>query len=66
MEDLYKNSQNFGSYTFKPIKGETEEMANERLKDLLKLNYKIDVPNNTFIIYFEKNANTNRKRRMLK
>lgn len=41
-------------------------MANERLKDLLKINYKIDVPNDTFVIYFERNVNTNRKRRMLR
>lgn len=56
----------FESFNFKPRKGESEEMAIERLKNLLKLNYKIDFPNHTFEIYFEKSEDTNRKRRMLR
>ena len=56
----------FESHMFKPKKGETEEQAIERLKNLLKLNYEIDVPNDTFEIYFETNDTTNRKRRMLR
>jgi len=61
-----EKSSQFDAYVFKPMKGESEEMATERLKNLLKLNYKIDVPNDTFDIYFERNDQTNRKRRMLR
>jgi len=59
-------SSQFEAYVFKPMKGESEEVATERLKNLLKINYKIDVPNDTFDIYFERNDSTNRKRRMLR
>ncbi|CAI2359376.1 unnamed protein product [Moneuplotes crassus] len=59
-------TKQFDTFLFKPMKGETEDMATERLKNLLKLNYKIDVANNTFDIYFERSHQTNRKRRMLR
>ena len=60
-----KNNQ-FDSFIFKPKKGESEEETIERLKNLLKINYNIDVPNDSFEIYFQKWAETNRKRRMLR
>jgi len=56
----------FEANSFKRMKGESEEKAIERLKNLLKINYKIDVPNDTFDIYFERNSETSRNRRMLK
>lgn len=56
----------FESHMFKPQKGETEEQAIERLKNLLKLNYTMDIPNDSFEIYFQTSDQTNRKRRMLR
>lgn len=40
----------FELHMFKPKPGESEEHAIERLKNMLKKNYDIDVPNDTFII----------------
>ena len=60
-----KNSQ-FDSFIFKHKIGGSEEETIERLKTLLKINYNIDVPNDSFEIYFQKWNETNRMRRMLR
>jgi uncharacterized Zn-finger protein len=61
-----RNSNYFDNLLFEPIIGKTQEMATEELKNSLKLNYKIDIPNDDFILYFEVNPETNWKRRVLR